>query len=64
MDDEPTMKDILVKLVQEQKEMLTVDNRQVTSDELFKTCTMRLRKFRQFFNNENLKKQVDYALQV
>ena len=64
MSDDETMKEIMVKLVSEQKEMLTIDNRVVTSDELFKTCAMRLRKFRQFFNNENLKKQVDFALQI
>ena len=64
MDDKPTMHDIIMKIVQEQKEMLTIDNRTVTPDELFRTSVLRLRKFRQYFNNENLKKQVDFALQV
>ena len=63
MDDEATMKDILVKIVADQKQMLSVDNRKVTTDELFKTSSIRLRSFRKFLCSENLKKQVDFALQ-
>lgn len=63
MDDDKTMQEILVKLVSDQKEMLSVDSRKPSSDEIFRTSALRLRKFRQFLSTENLKKQVDIALQ-